>query len=71
MVGGYDEFSDRSFPYYLGGTSLQRWHEEVLRNAMEKQGFKVYENEWWHFDYRDWKKYPIHNVTFEKLGKPQ
>jgi CubicO group peptidase (beta-lactamase class C family)/D-alanyl-D-alanine dipeptidase len=70
MVGGYDEFSDRSFPDYLGGTSLQRWHEEALRDAMEKQGFKVYENEWWHFDFRDWKKYPIQNVTFENLGKP-
>lgn len=69
MVGGYDEFSDRSFPDYLGGTSLQRWHREVLRAAMEKQAFTVYENEWWHFDYRDWKKYPLHNVTFENLGK--
>ncbi|CAN5490286.1 serine hydrolase [soil metagenome] len=67
MVGGYDEFSDRSFPYYLGGTSLQRWHREVLRTVMERHGFKVYEFEWWHFDYRDWKKYPIQNVTFEKL----
>jgi len=36
---------------------------------MEKQDFTVYENEWWHFDYREWKKYPIHNVTFENLGK--
>ena len=26
MVGGYDEFSDRSFADYWGGTSLQRWH---------------------------------------------
>lgn len=69
MVGGYDEFSDRSFPDYLGGTSLQRWHREVLREAMEMQGFKVYENEWWHFDYRDWKKYPIQNERFENLGK--
>jgi CubicO group peptidase (beta-lactamase class C family)/D-alanyl-D-alanine dipeptidase len=68
MVGGYDEFSDRSFPHYLGGTSLQRWHREVLRKAMENQGFKVYEFEWWHFDYRDWKKYPIQNVTFERLA---
>ena len=71
MVGGYDEFSDRSFPHYLGGTSLQRWHREVLRQAMEQQGFKVYEFEWWHFDYRDWKKYPIQNVTFEKLATRQ
>ena len=69
MVGGYDEFSDRSFPEYLGGTSLQRWHREVLRLAMENEGFKVYEFEWWHFDFRDWKKYPIQNVAFEKLQK--
>ena len=31
MVGGYDEFSDRSYPDYPGGTSLQRWHRELLR----------------------------------------
>jgi len=27
----------------------------------------VYEEEWWHFDYKDWKKYPILNKTFEEL----
>jgi len=41
----------------------------VLRAAMEKQGFTVYTTEWWHFDYRDWKKYPIQNVLFEKLAR--
>jgi zinc D-Ala-D-Ala dipeptidase len=25
--------------------------------------------EWWHFDYKDWKQYPILNVRFEDLGK--
>ncbi|MDR3623365.1 MAG: serine hydrolase [Paludisphaera borealis] len=72
MVGGYDEFSTRSNPDYPGGTSLQRWHREVLRKAMEDQGFAVNEVEWWHFDYRDWPKYPITNVPFEKVtaGKP-
>lgn len=69
MVGGYDEMSDRSYPLYLGGTSLQRWHRELLRRAMAGEGFTVYEAEWWHFDYRDWRKYPIQNVTFEELGK--
>jgi D-alanyl-D-alanine dipeptidase len=53
----------------VGGTSLQRWHREVLRQAMEKQDFTVYENEWWHFDHRDWKKYSIQNISFEKLGQ--
>jgi len=67
MPGGYDEFSDRSYPDYLGGTSLQRWHRDLLRSAMEAEGFDVYEAEWWHFDYRDWREYPILNVAFEEL----
>ncbi len=69
MVGGYDEFSDRAFPDYLGGTSRQRWHRDLLRRAMEAEGFTVYEEEWWHFDYKDWRKYPILNKTFEELTK--
>ncbi len=69
MVSGYDEFSDRAYPGYLGGTSLQRWHRDLLRHAMAAEGFSVYEAEWWHFDCKDWRQYPILNVTFEGLGK--
>jgi D-alanyl-D-alanine dipeptidase len=68
MPGTYDEMSPRSFPDYPGGTSLQRWHRDLLRRAMESEGFTVYESEWWHFDYKDWPEYPILNVPFEKLG---
>jgi D-alanyl-D-alanine dipeptidase len=68
MPGTYDEMSPRSYPDYPGGTSLERWHRDLLRRAMESEGFSVYEAEWWHFDYRDWKEYPILNVPFEKLG---
>ncbi len=67
MVGGYDEMSDRSYPDYPGGTSRQRWHRDLLRRAMEAEGFTVYEAEWWHFDYKDWKKYAIENLTFEQI----
>jgi CubicO group peptidase (beta-lactamase class C family)/D-alanyl-D-alanine dipeptidase len=67
MVGVYDEMSPRSYPFYPGGTSRQRWLRAVLRHAMEEQGFTVYETEWWHFDYYDWRSYPILNETFEQL----
>ncbi|MEM7415328.1 MAG: serine hydrolase [Gemmatimonadota bacterium] len=67
MVGGYDEFSPRSFPDYLGGTSRQRWLRNLLRNAMEEAGFSVYEAEWWHFDHEDWRMYAIQNATFDEL----
>jgi D-alanyl-D-alanine dipeptidase len=68
MVGVYDEMSPRSYPFYPGGTSRQRWLRAVLRHAMEEQGFTVYETEWWHFDYFDWHSYPILNLTFEQLA---
>ena len=68
MVGGYDEFSDRSYPDYLGGTSRQRYRRDLLRRAMEAEGFTVYEAEWWHFDYKDWRKYRIGNLSFEEIA---
>jgi D-alanyl-D-alanine dipeptidase len=67
MVSGYDEFSDRANPDYPGGTSAQRWHRELLRRALEEEGFRVYEWEWWHFDFKDWGRYPISNLTFEQI----
>jgi D-alanyl-D-alanine dipeptidase len=67
MTGLYDEMSPRSYPNYPGGTSLQRWHRDLLRWAMESEGFTVYEYEWWHFDYKDWREYGIGNVPFEEL----
>ncbi len=66
-TGGYDEFSARSYPDYPGGTSLQRWHRELLRSVMERNGFTVYEWEWWHFDFGGWREYPILDATFEEL----
>ena len=35
---------------------------------MESEGFSVYEAEWWHFDFKDWQKYPIMNVRFDKIA---
>jgi D-alanyl-D-alanine dipeptidase len=67
MTGGYDEMSERSYADYPGGTSLERWHRDLLHEAMTMQGFAVYPFEWWHFDYKDWKKYPIGTKTFEEL----
>lgn len=67
MTGVYDEMSERSYPNYAGGTPEQRAHRRVLRDAMEAQDFKVYDTEWWHFDYRDWPRYAIQNVPFEEI----
>ncbi len=67
MTGRYDEMSPRSYADYVGGTSRQRWLRQLLRGEMEAQGFVVYPEEWWHFDYKDWNDYAIGNATFAEL----
>ncbi|MBI5280128.1 MAG: M15 family metallopeptidase [Candidatus Solibacter usitatus] len=70
MPSGYDEMTERSYPDYAGGTAEQRRLREMLRSAMEAEGFMVYEYEWWHFDYKDWRRYGIADITFDRIPTP-
>jgi zinc D-Ala-D-Ala dipeptidase len=67
MPSGYDEMTPRAYADYSGGTPEERERRAILRHAMEHEGFTVYPQEWWHFDYKDWKKYPIQNIPFEEI----
>ena len=51
----------RDEPALCGERGLQATEQLV------KEGFQVLNEEWWHFDYQDWKKYAIGNKTFEEL----
>ena len=68
MPSLYDEMSERAYPDYTGGTPEERNARDLLRKIMEEEGFKVFEFEWWHFDYKDWKEYSIQNVQFENIA---
>ena len=67
MPSTYDEATVRALSDYPGGTSRQRWHRALLRRVLEAEGFTVNPSEWWHFDYRDWQRYQIQNVPFERI----
>ena len=69
MPSGYDEMTERSHINYAGGTDEQRRLRDLLRTAMEAEGFVIYEPEWWHYDYKDWKEYPILNIGFSEIRK--
>jgi D-alanyl-D-alanine dipeptidase len=68
MPSTYDESTPRAYAFYPGGTGLERWHRALLRRTMEAEGFTVNPEEWWHFDYRDWQRYAIGNVPFDKIS---
>jgi len=67
MPGEYDEMTERSHINYECATPEAKRFREMLRAAMEAEGFAVYEPEWWHYDYKDWKEYPILDIKFSKI----
>ena len=72
MPSAYDEMTERSHINYQCATPEALRLRDLLRAAMEAEGFAVYEPEWWHYDYKDWREYPILNLSFKEIGrKPQ
>lgn len=71
MPSDFDEFSEKASPNYTGGTVEQRANRDLLRKLMEDEGFIVNANEWWHFDYKDWEKYAIYDISFTEAAKMQ
>jgi D-alanyl-D-alanine dipeptidase len=70
MPSAYDEMSPRAYPGYAGGTAEERERRDLLRSAMEAEGFTVEPNEWWHFNCQNWREYPILDVPFKDIAPP-
>lgn len=69
MPTDYDEMTTRAFPDYTGGSAESRRYRDLLRSAMEAEGFTVHPREWWHFDYQDWPEYPVLDVPFSAVTR--
>jgi D-alanyl-D-alanine dipeptidase len=67
MPSEYDEMTERAHINYACATPEAKRLRELLREAMAAEGFAVYEPEWWHYDYKDWKEYPIMNLKFSEI----
>ncbi|QQR85682.1 MAG: M15 family metallopeptidase [Flavobacteriales bacterium] len=68
MPSEYDEMTERSHPVYACATPEATRLRDLLIAAMNKEGFTVFQTEWWHFDHRDWKEYAILDVEFGRIG---
>jgi D-alanyl-D-alanine dipeptidase len=68
MPSPYDDFTDKAAQDYEGGSPGQAARRAILREAMVHEGFLLYPSEWWHYDYEDWREYPILDVPFERLA---
>jgi D-alanyl-D-alanine dipeptidase len=67
MPSGFDDFSEKAHADYEGASAEEQKNREILRRAMEAEGFTVYPTEWWHFDFQSWETYPVLPYTIEDL----
>lgn len=68
MGGRYDEMTERSYVTYDKGPKEALARRELLADEMGKEGFFVYAFEWWHFDWKDFREYPVLDVPFAAIG---
>ncbi|MBQ4493917.1 MAG: M15 family metallopeptidase [Elusimicrobiaceae bacterium] len=64
MGGTFDLFSEVSHPDYKKITKKQKKNRKILKEAMEKAGFKGIDSEWWHFTLKD-EPYPDTYFNFD------
>jgi len=80
MPSDFDDMSHKAHSEYPGepgfapdsaefaAQQAQLAMRDLLREHMERDGdFAVQHNEWWHFNYKDWERYPVSNVQFEDI----
>lgn len=67
MPTGYDDFTEKAYGDYSGGSVQSRKNRQILQDAMKKAGFIPLATEWWHFDAPGWDKFSILDVSFGQI----
>lgn len=67
MPTAYDSFAAQAASDYNNLPENLIKNRSLLRSVMERNGFSVLNNEWWHFDFIGWKNYELMDIPFENL----
>lgn len=71
MPTGFDSFEETAHSDFMDLPENVLENRELLITVMQKHGFRVYESEWWHFDFMGWEGFPLMDLTFEDLEKEE
>ncbi len=67
MPTPYDSFAAAASSDYKDLPAEVIKNRNLLISVMERNGFKVLDNEWWHFDFNGWKNFELMDMAFEEL----
>ncbi len=68
MPSAFDDFSDAASPTNPKMNRLAWKHINLLQTGMMKAGFQPNPYEWWHFDDKDWRDYPLADIDMKKFA---
>jgi D-alanyl-D-alanine dipeptidase len=69
MPTTFDDFTEKAHRTSNQWTAEERANSRKLEAVMSKHGFIPYPYEWWHFDFRNWEKYPPLDISFDQLAR--
>jgi zinc D-Ala-D-Ala dipeptidase len=69
MPTDYDDFTERAAVDFADITEEEKFNRELLITLMQSAGFVPLRSEWWHYDFNNWKKFELSDLSFEELEK--
>ena len=60
----FDNFSDTAHHSFMNLPFDALQNRKMLKDVMEKYGFKLFDTEWWHYSWPDEKKYEVMDIPF-------
>lgn len=67
MPTPFDDFTEKAMHNFMNLPQKALQNRQLLRDVMSRNGFIPYESEWWHYDFKGWKNYPIMDLSFDEL----
>lgn len=69
MGTGFDNFTDSAHHSFKNFPADILANRKLLKETMEKHGFKALETEWWHYSWPNDRNYEVLDIDFKKLKK--
>ena len=69
MGTGFDNFSDTAHHTFTSLPNLALNNRKLLKDTMLKNGFQLFETEWWHYSWPNDKNYEVMDIRFRQLLK--
>jgi D-alanyl-D-alanine dipeptidase len=69
MPTGYDDFSEQAHHGNETISEKKKVNRELLRSVMEKNGFLIFQTEWWHYYWPNGEQYDVLDFSFRQIER--